>query len=158
MSIINIEGSIQYALNRSLLFLTQKEEEILQLISLGLNNSEIGEELHLSRHTIHTYRNQLLKKFDVSNVAGLIRKCFQLNVELPATSNNFGKTRLTNREKQILKMIAHEMSNREMANALNLSIHTINSYRQNLYSKLNVKTSAGLMRISFQNNLLNVAS
>jgi DNA-binding NarL/FixJ family response regulator len=55
------------------IMLNQRESEILNLISLGFNDKEIGEHLHLSKRTIDGYRNGLLFKFGVKNTAQLIR-------------------------------------------------------------------------------------
>jgi DNA-binding NarL/FixJ family response regulator len=54
--------------------------------------------------------------------------------------------RLSNRELQILHMIGKGISTRETALSLNLSIKTIESHRQNLMHKLNLKTSCQLVR------------
>lgn len=53
--------------------LTERELEILKLISEGLSNKEIGEKLFISHRTVDTHRTNLMKKLDVHNIAGLIR-------------------------------------------------------------------------------------
>jgi DNA-binding NarL/FixJ family response regulator len=53
--------------------LTARESEILNLISLGFNDKEIGGHLNLSKRTVDGYRNTLLFKFNVRNTAQLIR-------------------------------------------------------------------------------------
>lgn len=50
------------------------------------------------------------------------------------------------REREIIKCIAREMTNKEIADELCLSIETIRSYRKSLMAKLNVKTAAGLVK------------
>ena len=64
----------------------------------------------------------------------------------PAPSDKFG---LTERELLILKMIAQEMSNDEIAGRLNVSKRTIDSHRQNLLYKLNAKNTAGLVKAAY---------
>ncbi|MCX6248593.1 MAG: response regulator transcription factor [Bacteroidetes bacterium] len=59
--------------------LNQRETEILNLISLGFNDKEIGEHLHLSKRTIDGYRNGLLFKFGTKNTAQLIRFAVENN-------------------------------------------------------------------------------
>ncbi len=54
--------------------------------------------------------------------------------------------RLSNRELQILHMIGKGISTRETALSLNLSIKTIESHRQRLRRKLNLKTGCQLVR------------
>ena len=53
---------------------------------------------------------------------------------------------LTNRELQTLEMIGKGLSTRQMANQLNLSVKTIETYRENLKRKLNLDNSNELVR------------
>jgi DNA-binding NarL/FixJ family response regulator len=53
--------------------LTKREKEILQLIADGMTTSDIAAALHLSPLTVETHRKSLLQKFDVKNVAGMVR-------------------------------------------------------------------------------------
>lgn len=57
--------------------LTRREKEILQLISDGKTTVGIAEELSLSPLTVETHRRNLLQKFDVKNVAALIKTAAQ---------------------------------------------------------------------------------
>ena len=52
--------------------LNEKEMEILKLICDQKNNGEIADQLHLSRHTVNSYRNKLLEKTASHNTAGLV--------------------------------------------------------------------------------------
>lgn len=61
---------------------------------------------------------------------------------------------LTDREKEVLKLIAEEYTTQEIADTLFLSKHTIESYRKNLISKLNVKNLAGLTKHALKMGLL----
>lgn len=47
--------------------LTQREIEILQMISNGLLTKEIANKLHLSIHTVNNHRKNILKKIEVDN-------------------------------------------------------------------------------------------
>ncbi len=53
---------------------------------------------------------------------------------------------LTTREMEILKCIAEEMTNKEIANMLYISPRTVDTHRRNLLQKLNAKNTAGLVR------------
>ncbi len=57
--------------------LTEREIEILELVAEGLTNKEIGEKLIISHRTVDTHRTNLMKKLEVTNVAGLIRFAFK---------------------------------------------------------------------------------
>jgi DNA-binding NarL/FixJ family response regulator len=54
--------------------LSNKESEILLLISKGLTTKEISEKLFVSSRTIETHRANILKKLEVKNTAALIKK------------------------------------------------------------------------------------
>jgi two-component system, NarL family, response regulator NreC len=46
---------------------------------------------------------------------------------------------LTPREREILQLVAEGKSNKEVANLLNLSVYTVETYRSNFMQKLNLK-------------------
>lgn len=53
--------------------LTKREQEVLQLLTHGLSNAEIGTQLHLSPRTVEKYVSSLLRKTETSNRAELVR-------------------------------------------------------------------------------------
>ena len=55
------------------LHLTQREKQVLGLLTNGLSNVEIGHQLHLSPRTIEKYVSSLLRKTETSNRAELVR-------------------------------------------------------------------------------------
>jgi DNA-binding NarL/FixJ family response regulator len=61
--------------------LTPREKDILRLIAQGQTNNEIARSLSLSQRTVENYRFNLCLKLQVNNVAGLIRKAFELGLE-----------------------------------------------------------------------------
>ena len=69
-------------------------------------------------------------------------------------SLNVHKSGLTKRELEILKMIAQEMTNDEIAKTLYISKRTVDTHRQNLLNKLSVKNTAGLIKAAYALNLL----
>lgn len=67
----NLVESESYDTPTSLL--TDRELEILKLISLEYSGKEIGEELFISANTVETHRKNLLKKLNVKNTIGLVK-------------------------------------------------------------------------------------
>jgi DNA-binding NarL/FixJ family response regulator len=61
---------------------------------------------------------------------------------------------LSPRELEILKLIALEHTNEEIANFLFISKRTVDTHRQNLMKKLNVKNTAGLVKYAYEMNIL----
>lgn len=53
--------------------LTSREKEILVLISEGLTNKEIADQLYISPLTVDSHRKNLLAKFTVRNTAALVK-------------------------------------------------------------------------------------
>ena len=64
------------------------------------------------------------------------------------------KVDITKRELTIIKLIAQEMTNQEIADKLDNSPMTIITHRKNLLRKLGVKNTAGLIKYAVQNGLL----
>jgi len=61
---------------------------------------------------------------------------------------------LSKRELEVLKLIAHEMTNDEIAKSLFISKRTVDTHRQNLLKKLHVKNTAGLIKVAYAFDLL----
>jgi two-component system, NarL family, invasion response regulator UvrY len=61
---------------------------------------------------------------------------------------------LSDREYQVLYMIASGKTVTEIAEELNLSVKTISTYRARILEKMNMKTNAQLTRYAFQNRLI----
>ncbi len=51
--------------------LTDREKEVLREIAQGLSTKEIAEKIHLSFHTVNTYRKNIGEKLNIHSVAGL---------------------------------------------------------------------------------------
>ena len=60
--------------------LSNKETEVLGLISKGLTTNEIAAKLFVSSRTIETHRATILKKLEVKNTAELIKKAAEMNL------------------------------------------------------------------------------
>ncbi|HBL10164.1 MAG TPA: DNA-binding response regulator [Cyanobacteria bacterium UBA11162] len=56
-----------------ILHLTKREQEVLNLLTTGLSNAEIGNNLHLSPRTVEKYVSSLLRKTETSNRAEIVR-------------------------------------------------------------------------------------
>lgn len=58
--------------------------------------------------------------------------------------------KLTPREVEVLKLIAEEYSNQEIAETLYISSRTVDTHRRNLLEKLQLKNTAGLVKFAIQ--------
>jgi len=61
---------------------------------------------------------------------------------------------LTKREIAVLKEVAAGLSNKEIAQSLNISVRTVETHRQNIKNKLDIHTSAGLIKYALEQQLI----
>ena len=60
---------------------------------------------------------------------------------------------LTGREIDVIKLIAQEHSSNQIAEKLFISLNTVETHRKNLFRKLNVKNSLGLIKFALKHGL-----
>lgn len=60
------------------------------------------------------------------------------------------KVHITQREKEIIQLIANELSNQDIAEELNISLRTVETHRRNVMQKLNVKSAISLIKSAAQ--------
>lgn len=65
------KNSVRFDFNS--LHLSKREQQVLDLITTGLSNIEIGHKLHLSPRTIEKYVSSLFRKTETNNRAELVR-------------------------------------------------------------------------------------
>lgn len=61
---------------------------------------------------------------------------------------------LTDRERTILQLLAEGNSNKHVARELDISVRTVETHRRNIKRKLEVKTSAGLVKYAIENGIV----
>ncbi|MCD8454314.1 response regulator transcription factor [Tenacibaculum finnmarkense genomovar ulcerans] len=64
---------------KELVKLTQREKQVVTLIAQEFTTQEIADTLFLSKHTIESYRKNLMLKLDVRNIAGLTKYALRMN-------------------------------------------------------------------------------
>jgi DNA-binding NarL/FixJ family response regulator len=67
------EAALQRAGSRKSTGLTDREEQVLQMIADGCSNKEMGTHLGISVKTVEKHRQQLMNKLDIHDIAGLTR-------------------------------------------------------------------------------------
>ena len=61
---------------------------------------------------------------------------------------------ITDRELDIIRLISEGLSNKLIADKLELSTHTVNTHRKNIMNKLSIPNTAGIVMFAVKNNLL----
>ena len=83
----------------------------------------------------------------------LVRK-LRAALDKDATNQYSDSHDLSERERDVLILVAKGMANKEIADRLNISIHTVMSHRKNITHKTGIKSVAGLTVYALLNNLL----
>ncbi|MEZ4936352.1 MAG: response regulator transcription factor [Crocinitomicaceae bacterium] len=63
--------------------MTEREMEIIKLISEGYTNGQIADMLFLSAHTVGTHRKNIMQKLGVKNTAGIVMYAVKTNIVSP---------------------------------------------------------------------------
>lgn len=67
-----------------------------------------------------------------------------------------GQDELTEREKTIVRLVSMGMTNKQIADHLFLSTHTVTTHRKNISAKLGIKSASGLAIYAIVNNLITI--
>ncbi len=70
------------------------------------------------------------------------------------TMKNTDDVELSKRETDVLVAVAKGMMNKEIADQMNISIHTVISHRKNITRKIGIKSVSGLTVYALLNNLI----
>jgi len=62
---------------------------------------------------------------------------------------------VSEREAEVIMHISNGLSNKQIADTMFLSTHTVNTHRKNIMNKLGVNNTAGIVMYAVRNNLLN---
>ena len=83
----------------------------------------------------------------------MTRALFKDLTASPVSNKTPGES-LTPREIEILRLIAQGYTNRQTAEALSISVRTVESHRGNLMDKLNLRSRVGLVRYAKEHGLI----
>jgi two-component system response regulator NreC len=73
-----------------------------------------------------------------------------------ATDESAGESPLTPREREVLTYIAEGYTNREIAEALVISVKTVDRHRENIMNKLNLHNRVALVKYAIEKGLITV--
>lgn len=87
---------------------------------------------------------------DANDIISKIKKLTEANEELSSQLSE-----LSVREKDVLTQVAMGLSNKEIADKLFISIHTVITHRKHITDKLGIKSISGLTVYAILNKLIN---
>lgn len=86
-------------------------------------------------------------------ITAKIRRLMDLNASLLSSS---ASSELTQREKTIVRQVSLGKTNKQIAEELFLSTHTVTTHRKNISSKLGIKSVSGLTVYAIVNNIITI--
>ncbi len=106
-------------------------------------------------------RGYVSKTEDIDALCAAVKKVAQGRLHLPpeyAFLNGQSQAKeaaaLSEREIEVLRLIAREQTSKEIAERLSLSVNTVENHRQHIFTKLNVRNLAGLIVEGFRHGYL----
>ena len=130
-----------------ILSMSSNTEHIFRALQAGakgyLLKESAGAELVVAIGSVHTGRRYLSQKITETVVDDYIREHHPIEP--------LGK--LSNRERQILQLVAEGKSTTDIAGTLFLSPKTVHTYRSRLMQKLDIDGVAGLVKFAIANEL-----
>jgi DNA-binding NarL/FixJ family response regulator len=93
------------------------------------------------------------KLFFTSTVSEVVLDGYLGSTSAAATANA-PSSRISPRERQIVKLVAESKSNKEVASILQISVKTVESHRANIMEKLSLHSVTELVRYAIRNNIV----
>jgi DNA-binding NarL/FixJ family response regulator len=131
----------------------KNEEYVLQSFQAGASGYILKEgaveELVSAIRTIHQDKSFLSPTISKTLIDAYLRK-----METGKTETPFDL--LTDREREVLQLIAEGYTNREVAKALFISVKTVEAHRAHIMQKLNIHDIAKLVKYAIQKGLVDL--
>ncbi len=137
--------------------LTMHEEPdyIIKMLEAGASGYLLKnagrEELLTAIHTVAKGDSYFSQKVSATLLQAVTR---QKMAAAPPPGKTQIQTPLSEREIEVLRLIAQEYSNGEIAEKLFISIRTVDTHRRNLLEKLQVKNTVGLVKYAISKGLI----
>ncbi len=93
------------------------------------------------------------KGFFSSKVATVVVESHLKRDKATGRTNRYHEL-LTSREREVVQLLAEEKSNKEIAATLRLSVHTVETHRNNIMRKLGTHSLTGLIRYALRNKIV----
>lgn len=136
-----------------ILSMYRDESFILKLIKAGAKG-------HLSRDTdrseileaIYTLRNGY--EFYAKTITNILLSSYLSDKDIDHTEKESRQKDLSAREMEIFKLFAEGLSNRDIAEKLFISVRTVETHKNNIMKKINLKTTVDLVKFAIKNNII----
>ncbi len=138
-----------------ILVLTQYEdrEYISRFLKAGVSGyllkKAVGSDLIAALKAIARGELYLYSSIATEVVAGFLQGEKKVNLEVPYE-------KLSDREKQVLKLVAEGYTHKDVADMLTISTKTVIAHQTNIGEKLGIHTRAGLIKFAIQKGIIKI--
>lgn len=138
-----------------IIVLTQYDdrEYVARFLKAGISGyllkKAVGSELVNAIRAVHRGEFYLFSSIAAEVVAGYLGK-----ERKPSDGDSYGK--LTDRERQVLKLIAEGCSHKEIAQCLSISVKTVTAHQANISEKLDLHSRAALIKFAISRGIIKV--
>lgn len=136
--------------------LTMHEEPdyIIKMLEAGASGYLLKnagrEELLAAIHTVAKGDSYFSQKVSATLLQAITRQ----QEKSVAEKKSYSDSPLSDREREVLRLIAQEYSNGEIAEKLFISIRTVDTHRRNLLEKLQLKNTVGLVKYAIDKGII----
>ncbi len=133
--------------------LINSEREVRRLRKQHPNLSIVGIRTGMTDHTVRAMLDNTFSLYDAADhIIGKLQK-----VAVETESRSMGHTEnLTEREIDVLTKLVHGLTNKEIAESLNISIHTVITHRKNIASKTGIRSQSGLTIFAISKKIVDI--
>ncbi len=144
LSLVNTVRRIQPSIKTIVLSMHDETHLVKEILRAGVNGYVLKKDTH----------QELLAAIDEVR-QGRVYLSSDINKILITNLQNPDEGRLlTDREREILKLIAREYSNKQIAEELFISERTVETHRKNIFKKTATSSLVGLIKFAYANNLI----
>jgi two-component system, NarL family, nitrate/nitrite response regulator NarL len=144
LSLVNTVRRILPGVKTIVLSMHDESHLVKEILRTGVNGYVLKKDTH----------RELLKAIQ-EVTAGNVYLSNDINKLLITNLQNPEEGRLlTDREREILKLIAKEYSNKDIAEELFISERTVETHRKNIFKKTGTSSLVGLIKFAYANNLI----
>ena len=132
-----------------------EEEFILKIIKAGAKGF-LAKDTDRNEliEAIYTIRNG--HDFYSKSITHLLLNKYISKIKSEDGLSSYSLKKLSAREIEILKMWGNSFSNKEIAEKLFISVRTVESHKNHIMQKLNLKTIVDLVKFAIKNNLIEI--
>ncbi len=144
LSLVNTVKRIQPEIKTIILSMHDETHLVKEILRAGVNGYVLKKDTH---------KELLDAIYEVKQ--GRVYLSSDVNKILITNLQNPEEGRLlTDREREILKLIAKEYSNKQIAEELFISERTVETHRKNIFKKTATNSLVGLIKFAYANNLI----